>query len=213
MMYKPYSEDLSCDEVRRIELLGESAIHAYRRVISIFKSGKPGLYMLMGDYGSGKTLIVRKASAGLSSGRVVIRSLRHVNGDVDLSCSSGRVVMGYVIDNFEMFFQKPEEHVGLIRDYISISLYYPVLLVISLPLAISNINGYGDIVNAVGNIPEANKIKINLSPEETKAILSRMGIKISGITDNRIIKTPGLGIRALTSRSKGGDDSVDIIIV
>jgi len=144
---------------------------------------------------------------------VVIRSLRHVNGDVDLSCSSGRVVMGYVIDNFEMFFQKPEEHVGLIRDYISISLYYPVLLVISLPLAISNINGYGDIVNAVGNIPEANKIKINLSPEETKAILSRMGIKISGITDNRIIKTPGLGIRALTSRSKGGDDSVDIIIV
>jgi hypothetical protein len=54
MMYKPYSEDLSCDEVRRIELLGESAIHAYRRVISIFKSGKPGLYMLMGDYGSGK---------------------------------------------------------------------------------------------------------------------------------------------------------------
>ncbi|MGC8570543.1 MAG: hypothetical protein ACP5L1_04370 [Caldivirga sp.] len=213
MMYKPFSEDLSCDEVKRIELMGESAIRAYRRVVSIFRSGKPGLYMLMGDYGSGKTLIVRKATAGLSSGRVVIKSFKNINNDVDLSCSGGRAIMGYVIDSFELFFQNPEAYVALARNYvISVSQYYPVLLVVSLPLVIGDISGYGDVVNKVGEIPESNKIKVSFSTEETKSILSRIGIKVSEHVKPYILKTPGLGIRALSS-SKENDDSVEIIVI
>lgn len=212
-MYKPFSEDLSCDEVKRVELLGESAINAYRRVISIFRSGKPGLYLLMGDYGSGKTLIVRKASAVLGSGRVVIRSFKYINSNVDLSCSSGRSIMGYVIDNFELFFQEPETYIALTRDYISISSYYPVLFVISLPLVISNIDKYGDVVNIIGNIPERDIIRISFKPEETRSILERMGIRVNESSISRyMLKSPGLGIRALTS-SKRRDDSIDIIIV
>ncbi|ABW01091.1 hypothetical protein [Caldivirga maquilingensis] len=212
MMYKPFSEDLSCDEVKRIELMGESAIRAYRRVISIFKSGKPGLYMLMGDYGSGKTLIVRKATAGLSSGRVVVKSFKSIN-DADLSCSGGRAIMGYVIDSFELFFQNPQAYAELARNYvISVSQYYPVLLVVSLPLIIGDISGYGDVVNRVGEIPEGNKIRITFTPEETRSILGRLGISINEHVKPYILKTPGLGIRAL-SPGKGSDEVVEIIVI
>lgn len=213
VMYKPFSEDLSCDEVKRIELMGESAIRAYRRVVSIFKSSKPGLFMLMGDYGSGKTLIVRKATAGLSSGRVVVKSFKSINPDADLSCSGGRAIMGYVIDNFELFFQNPEAYAELARNYvISVSQYYPVLLVVSLPLIIGDISGYGDVVNRVGEIPEGNKIMVSFTPEETKSILSRLGISINEHVKPYILKTPGLGIRAL-SPSKRSDDAVEIIVI
>ena len=87
-----------------------------------------------------------------------------------------------------------------------------MLLVVSLPLIIGDISGYGDIVNRIGEIPESNKIRVSFTPEETRGILSRLGISINEHVKPYILKTPGLGIRAL-SPSKRNDDAVEIIII
>lgn len=219
-MYKLFSEDLDCGEVKGIELVGSGAVRAYRLVMSAFKSGKPGIYLLVGGYGSGKTLILRKVSLD-AGGRIVIRSLKHIDADVNLSCSSGRNILGYALDNVELLFQEPERYRKAVVDYITISKYYPVVFSMSIPIFVNNVDKISDIVEVLGRIPRENIINIEYSEDEVKQALSRIGVRLSedeagrlGIRD--FLRSPGLALRAIAGSSrlsKGDEEPIQIIVI
>ena len=209
-MFKPYSEDFTCQEVRRHPIIGQGALAAFRRLMEALRLSKPGLYLLVGPYGSGKTLIARRVTAELG-GRVVYRSLRY-GPDRELSCSGGRRIIGYIIDNFELFFERPGRYISLVEDYIAVSSHYPVVFILGVPIVVGSIGGlFNDvkrIASILSNIPGSNIIRLSLSSDEVREVLRGLGI------DERAVKvplkSPGIVLRALVGK---GDDSIDLVVI
>lgn len=185
-----FAEDMDCEEIRRQELIGSSARMAIDELRHALQGG--GVYALVGgEYGTGKTFLLRKLSTIVDGLHIV--NLRRGGNDVSCSNSLNGSSM-YAIDNFEMLLRKPAIYADKVREIINSASF----LVVSISTSGGGpIYGGGSIVeihDILSKLQGAKKIRIEVGSDEASKI-----IKSAGITVNMplLMKTPGLIIRHL----------------
>ncbi|GGP21118.1 hypothetical protein GCM10007981_11630 [Thermocladium modestius] len=195
-----FAEDMDCEEIRRQELIGSSARMAIDELRHALQGG--GVYALVGEYGTGKTFLLRKLSTIVDGLHIV--NLRRGN---DVSCSNSLNGSSmYAIDNFEMLLRKPAIYADKVREIINSASF----LVVSISTSGGPIYG-GSIVeihDILSKLQGAKKIRIEVGSDEASKI-----IKSAGITVNMplLMKTPGLIIRAFGGRKSSNDDTYTLI--
>ncbi len=195
-----FAEDVDCEEIRRQELIGSSARMAIDELRRALRGG--GVYALVGEYGTGKTFLLRKLSAMVDGLHII--NLRRGN---DISCSNSLNGSSmYAIDNFEMLLRKPAAYADKVREVISNADF----LIVSISTSGGPIYG-GSIVeihDILSKLQGAKKIRIEVGSEEASEI-----IKSAGITVNMplLMKTPGLIIRAFGGRRSSSDDTYTLV--
>ena len=202
-MVSGFAEDMDCEEIRRHPLIGDGAASVLHQLLDAVKGGD-GVYILMGEYGTGKTLILRKLSSMVG---IHIVNLRR---GIDVSCSNSLANSSiYAIDNFEVLLQKPLVYGDKVRDIVSSA----KLLIVSISSSGGPIYG-GSIVNIsdiLMRLRNAKKIIIEVSPEDSKKIVESAGIKVVPLLTSLMNKTPGLAIRAFNGMRGSSDDTYMVI--
>ncbi|KUO92487.1 MAG: hypothetical protein AT710_03220 [Thermocladium sp. ECH_B] len=198
-----FAEDMDCGEIRKHSLIGKSAASALQKLLDAVKGGEAGVYILMGEYGTGKTLILRKLS--LMIGGIHVINLRR---GIDISCSnSSNDSSIYAIDNFEMLLQKPLVFGDKVRNIISNA----KLLIVSISSSGGPIYG-GSIVNIsdiLMRLENAKKIIVEVDLDDAKKIVESAGIGIT--VPPLLMKTPGIVIRAFGGKRGSVDDTYMMI--